>query len=241
MKINISVSLDVTQQPKHIGLQFGSYNPPHLGHVQTAQNLKEAGGLTEVWMLPVPQSPYKKQIDQVPFGQKVEMCQIVAEPYDEWLKVSEACANFPVTVTGQLQQCKRTIERLFNENADTKFSIVAGEDFSKKYKDAVNGMAYLSMMMATCKHMSIFDFQTIQHFADRVIRANDVFQKLDVMSAPRAALPVPSEDGQRIEEVEVSSKKIRAAIRSGAENIIGIPDRLLDYIVRSGLYSVPHP
>ncbi|OFW89265.1 MAG: hypothetical protein A3B66_00300 [Alphaproteobacteria bacterium RIFCSPHIGHO2_02_FULL_46_13] len=240
MKMNIGINLGKHEE-KRIGLQFGSYNPPHEAHVQTAKNLKEAGGLDTVLMLPIPQSPYKKQIGQVPFNDKVEMCQIIAEPYNDWLKVSDACANFPTTFTGQLQYCKRTIEKLFNEHADAKFSIVAGEDFSQKYKEAVAGMAYLSMVMETCKSMSIFDFAMIQNFADRVIRANDVFQNVDVLSAPRATLPIVGEDGQIIDRVEVSSKAIRQAIRSGAEEIIGIPDRLRDYIMQRGLYSTPHP
>lgn len=223
----------------HIGLQFGSYNPPHCAHVETAKKLKEAGGLTEVWMMPIPQSPYKKDIDQVPFEEKVEMCRILAEPNSDWLKVDASCANFPPTIKGQLQQYKRTVEGLMCSNANAQFRIVAGEDFGTKYRDVVNGMAYLAMMSQALRNMSIFNFDMIKNFTDRVIRANDVFQRLDVMTAPRATLEIPAPDGKGTEEVEISSKKIREAIKSGADQVIGIPDRLMEYILRQGFYQVP--
>lgn len=224
---------------EHIGLLFGSCNPPHLAHVEKAKRMKEAGRLTEVWMMPIPQSPYKKDIDQVPFEGKVEMCRIITEPYSDWLKVSDACANFPPNKIGQLQQYKRTIEQFFNDKSGAKFSIVAGEDFSKKYNDVVSGMAFLSMMVEACKSMSIFKMATINEFADRVLRANEVFQKLDVLSAERETLVVPTEDGQAVQQIEISSKDIREAIRSGADHIAGIPERLMEHIMQRGFYSAP--
>lgn len=237
MKINIRINLGI-QEEKHIGLQFGSYNPPHLAHVQTAKNLKKAGGLTEVWLLPIPQSPYKKEIEQVPFAEKVEMCQILAEPFSDWLKVSDVCGHFPNTATGQLQQYKRTIEGLIDENPRTKFSIVAGEDFSKKYNEVVAGMAYLSMIVNSCKQMSIFNFQMLDNFADRIIRANEVLQKLDVLSAPRATLPVQTENG--IVQQPVSSKLIREQIPSGVKPD-ALPDPLWNFIKERKRYSERHP
>lgn len=238
MKINLDINLGKHEVP-HIGLQFGSYNPPHLGHVQTAENLKEAGGLSAVFMMPITQSPYKKQIEQVPFEEKVEMCQILADPYKDWLKVSDVCGHFPNTAIGQLQQYKRTIEALLDENPNAKFSLVAGEDFSKKYNEVAAGMAYLGMIAKTCKNMSIFNFQMLNNFVDRAIRTSEVFQNLDVLSVPRATLPVETEDGQIIHQ-EVSSKEIRKKIRSG-EKPAALTDPLWEFIQRRKLYSERHP
>jgi nicotinate-nucleotide adenylyltransferase len=239
MKINLDINLGKHEVP-HIGLQFGSYNPPHLGHVQTAENLKEAGGLSAVFMMPITQSPYKKVIEQVPFEEKFKICQILADPYKDWLKVSDVCGHFPNTTIGQLQQYKRTIEALLDENPHAKFSIVAGEDFSKKYHEVAAGMAYLGMIAKTCKNMSIFNFQMLNNFVDRAIRASEVFQNLGVLSTQRATIPVEAPDGKIIRQ-EISSKDIRQAIISGADRLVGLPEPVLDHIKRRGLYSVPHP
>lgn len=43
-----------------IGCLFGTFDPPHLGHVAIAQHVRRACGLDEVWMVVTPQNPFKR-------------------------------------------------------------------------------------------------------------------------------------------------------------------------------------
>ncbi|MEJ2539830.1 MAG: nicotinate (nicotinamide) nucleotide adenylyltransferase [Gemmatimonadota bacterium] len=42
-----------------IGLLGGSFDPPHLGHLNVARDAREALGLDQVWLVPAHRSPFK--------------------------------------------------------------------------------------------------------------------------------------------------------------------------------------
>ncbi|MBP8822603.1 MAG: nicotinate (nicotinamide) nucleotide adenylyltransferase [Flavobacteriales bacterium] len=43
-----------------IGCLFGSFDPPHLGHVQLAEYMLVHCGLEQVWLVVTPQNPFKQ-------------------------------------------------------------------------------------------------------------------------------------------------------------------------------------
>lgn len=46
-----------------IGCLFGTFDPPHVGHVAIAEHMLRTQGLDRVWLVVTPQNPFKK--DQV--------------------------------------------------------------------------------------------------------------------------------------------------------------------------------
>ena len=44
---------------KQIGLYFGSFNPPHIGHMAIANYIIEFGDIDELWFVVSPQNPVK--------------------------------------------------------------------------------------------------------------------------------------------------------------------------------------
>jgi nicotinate-nucleotide adenylyltransferase len=42
-----------------IGCLFGSFDPPHMGHVAIAEHMLKACGLDQVWLVVTPQNPFK--------------------------------------------------------------------------------------------------------------------------------------------------------------------------------------
>jgi len=44
-----------------VGLFFGSFDPPHIGHTVIAEYMLEAMGASEIWMVISPQNPFKEE------------------------------------------------------------------------------------------------------------------------------------------------------------------------------------
>ena len=55
-----------------VALFGGSFNPPHYGHVLAAHYALMRYGVDEVWVLPVLDHPYDK--DLAPFEQRLDWC-----------------------------------------------------------------------------------------------------------------------------------------------------------------------
>lgn len=231
---------DISGTPtgEQVGLMFGSFNPPHLAHVKTAEKLKQAGGLKEVWLLPVPASPFKKGTLQATFKEKVEMCSILAAPHQTWLKTSEACANFPSGLVRQLQEYKRTIEKLFAENEGVQFKLIAGEDFVRRFDQAIAALEFFTKLGETVQQKSPVQIKLVNEFTRRVGHAHDVLSNIDVLATERSKLLIPANDTAPVADAdEISSSNIRRAIMAGQEMIAGLTPELRDFINRRKIYD----
>jgi len=58
---------------KQIGLYFGSFNPPHIGHMAIANYMLSYGNLDEVWFVVSPQNPLKDKKSLVQARTRFEM------------------------------------------------------------------------------------------------------------------------------------------------------------------------
>lgn len=57
-----------------IALFGGSFDPPHLGHVLCALWARSVGAVDAVWVLPVVDHPYGK--DLIPFADRLDLCRL---------------------------------------------------------------------------------------------------------------------------------------------------------------------
>ena len=46
----------------HIGCLFGSFDPPHVGHIAIAEHMLRTQHLDQVWLVVTPQNPFKKHL-----------------------------------------------------------------------------------------------------------------------------------------------------------------------------------
>ncbi len=212
---------------KKIGLMFGSYNPPHLGHINTAKRAKYEQDLDLVYMIPIAQSPFKSNTLQADFNDKVAMCEIISEPYSGWLSVLDNCHDFSAGYIDELRNFKNTIKGVSDDNQNSEIYIVSGEDFREKLLVA---MAVLDVSRhlsnITSKALSYFDIQYANVVAERLKNACEVLHKASVMDLKRR-------EGA---EVDVSSSKIRGFIKNKGEGVLGLPNDVFNYINNHGLY-----
>lgn len=82
---------------KRIGIIGGSFNPPHLGHLQVARAAYEKLGFDEVWLW-VSYNIFKDPSVYAPLEKRVEMTKMLADDHP-WLKVVDIEKDFSDTMT----------------------------------------------------------------------------------------------------------------------------------------------
>ena len=60
----------------NIGCLFGSFDPPHLGHVSIAKHMLKAAKLDQVWLVVTPQNPFKQDRKLSPEQHRLAMTRI---------------------------------------------------------------------------------------------------------------------------------------------------------------------
>ncbi|MBS1937643.1 MAG: nicotinate (nicotinamide) nucleotide adenylyltransferase [Bacteroidetes bacterium] len=62
-----------------IGCLFGSFDPPHLGHVQLATYVKAHAALDQVWLVVTPQNPFKQDRKLSPEQHRLAMARLAVQ------------------------------------------------------------------------------------------------------------------------------------------------------------------
>lgn len=62
-----------------IGCLFGSFDPPHAGHVAIARHMLTAAGLDQVWLVVTPQNPFKRDRRLSPEQQRLAMTRLAVQ------------------------------------------------------------------------------------------------------------------------------------------------------------------
>ncbi len=69
---------------KKIGLFGGTFDPIHLGHLITAQSVKEIRNLSEIIFVPANTSPLKQDVKSTPSANRLEMTKLAVERYSHF-------------------------------------------------------------------------------------------------------------------------------------------------------------
>jgi nicotinate-nucleotide adenylyltransferase len=120
---------------KNIGLLFGTFNPPHIGHTLIANYFYITNNFDEIWFIVSPQNPFKKNITLIDEKLRLEMVSLAIENAN-YLKTSEIEFTLP-----KPSYTINTLEKLKNNYPTYTFSIIMGSDNAisiEKWKDFQN-------------------------------------------------------------------------------------------------------
>lgn len=112
-------------QPKKIGLLFGSFNPPHAGHLALARLPLEEKKVEQVWVIPCWQHPFEKKL--AGFNERVAMCRLAFQELGKKISV--------LTIEKELGGTSftaRTLKHFMKENPGVGFAMIVGEDIAKE-------------------------------------------------------------------------------------------------------------
>ena len=113
---------------KKIGLLGGSFNPPHLGHIQICHHIFDRGLSEEIWVVPCYAHPFQKEL--APFADRLAMCKLAFKDLGDKVQVSEIEKKL-----GGISHTVRTIEHLKLQFPDISFGLIVGSDISKEKDD----------------------------------------------------------------------------------------------------------
>ena len=107
---------------KSIGCLFGSFNPPHMGHLIIAQYMATRMGIDEVQLIVSPQNPLKEASGLAPAEHRLKMTRM-ATARNALLKVNAVEFKLPVP-----SYTINTLEHLQKAHPRNSYRLIIGSD-----------------------------------------------------------------------------------------------------------------
>ena len=105
---------------KRIGLLGGTFDPPHLGHLLIAEEVRLALGLEEIWFIPSNVPPHKQTLTRT--NDRVQMVERAIEDHPNF-----KMHTIELTRTGKSYTVD-TMKSLQEMYPETRFSFIIGAD-----------------------------------------------------------------------------------------------------------------
>ena len=197
-----------------VGIMGGTFDPIHVGHLILAESAYQQFGLDEVLIMPSGNPPHKKDRTGGPtLDQRIEMVSLAIEDNDHFTLSTEEAHDKGYTYT------RATLERLTSENPDTEYHFIMGADslfYFDTWKDPERIAQLAVLVVATRYHVD--EVQLSEAIASVGQKFGATIEKL---STPN---------------MDISSSMIRDWVRQKRSIRYYVPDQVIDYIKKTGLY-----
>lgn len=192
---------------KQVGLFFGSFNPIHIGHLIIANHLVEHSTMDELWLVVTPQNPFKEKQSLLDNHLRLEMVNLAVEQYPK-LRASNIEFQLP-----QPNYTVNTLAYLEEKYPNVSFALIMGEDNLKSLHKWKNYEHILA-------HYPIYVYPRISEgeFPETLTQHPQI---------KRVAAPI----------IELSATFIREEIKARRNVHPLLPEKVWQYIDKTGLYS----
>lgn len=210
-----------------IGLLGGTFNPIHVGHLALARAARVALQLDAVRLIPTGQ-PWQKGPGITPATHRLAMTQLAARA-EPWLSVD----NREVLRSGLTYTVDTLAELRAQEGSAAALILLLGSDQLRN--------------LATW-----YRYERLLELAHIAVTQRGLFSLTDLPSAVEALMQRHGRDALpdepcgsivffRMPAVPVSATVLRQQLAAGERPLELLPDGVLDYIDRHGLYRVQAP
>jgi nicotinate-nucleotide adenylyltransferase len=106
-----------------IAIVGGSFDPPHLAHVEVLQHLLNSKRFDEIWVVPAGQHPFKKA--SASFKNRIAMCHLAFDPLGKKVKIvdeDEKLSGYTIDL----------IKHLHNKFSEYHWTFVGGSDLKEE-------------------------------------------------------------------------------------------------------------
>mgnify|MGYP001625269812 CR=1 FL=1 len=199
---------------KKIGVMGGTFNPIHIGHMMLAEAARDEFSLDEIWLIPTGFSYMKNPRDVLSAEERYRMTCLAVKDNDKM-----RCLDMEIRRQGRTYSYE-TMEELKDSFPETEFFFLVGAD-------------------------CLFAMESWK-FPERLFRA------CSIIAAVREGTDMPKMERKRLEleqrygaiiflfsfrNLEISSTDIRERIYGGKSIRYLVPDIVMRYIEKNGLYK----
>jgi nicotinate-nucleotide adenylyltransferase len=190
----------------------GSFDPPHIGHVLACQYVIAMHPVDEVWMVPCFRHPFQKRTTD--YAHRVRMCELAAATLGPRCKVS--------TIEEELGGAGYTlhlVRALRSRYPEHELSLVIGADLVPE-RERWFGAHELALLVPF------------------IVLGRSLGRGASEGSGPKAASTFRDHrHAEAVDLPEVSSTRVRDALREGRSPSGWVPAAVLSYIETHRLYS----
>lgn len=196
-----------------IGVMGGTFDPIHLGHLATAEAVREIFTLDEILFIPAARPPHKLSKNVTDERHRLAMT-ILATRSNKFFKVSDM--EIKRQGLSYTLDTMNELRKIFGDTAELFFIIGADSlaDLSKWHE--AEKLVEKCHFIATTRQGVDIDFSAVKNF----------FGSAALEHIHRVTTP----------GLEISSTDIREKVRLGRSIKYLIPEAVEEYILREGLY-----
>lgn len=212
---------------ERIGIFGGTFNPLHVGHLNSMVTVARKVGLQKVMVIPTYQNPVKEPIEGPTPEQRLEMVEVGARDYSDILhvdgqEVKRGGNSYTVeTIKGYAEKYK----------PDDLFLIVGVDVFygMDEWKDLEKILGMMNLVVTTRSGNQLP--YSLDDFPKRVkAMVADYDKKVAFLNTGRFIHFV------RLEDIDVSATEVRKKLRNGQNVAKYLTASVEDYIKENGLY-----
>lgn len=215
------------EMSERIGIFGGTFNPLHVGHLNSMVTVAKKVGLQKVAVIPTFQNPIKEPIEGPTPEQRLEMVRAGVSEYDGLLQVDEQ-----EVVRGGPSFTVETLKSYATQyKADDLFLIVGVDVFYSmdEWKD-LETILELSNLVVTSRSGNQFPF-SVEDFPKKVRdMVADFDKKVAFLNTGRFIHFV------RLEDIDVSATEVRKKLRNGQSVAKYLTSSVEEYIKDNNLY-----
>lgn len=210
-----------------IGLFGGTFNPPHLGHINSIETVRRKMGLDKIFLIPAFQNPLKKELDGPAPEHRLNMIKAAIQGYEKHFEVDtqELTRKGMSYMKDTLAEYRKTYE------AKELFLILGADNLEvfDKWKD------YKKILEETNLIITTRPGHDIPH------EKSDLPKFLQDLTADLEFNFIELTTGRSIQfvtldDIEVSSTELRKKLRTGRPVTKYLPLGVENYIKEYGLY-----
>jgi nicotinate-nucleotide adenylyltransferase len=210
-----------------IGLFGGTLNPVHIGHLRSAEEVREAVGLDSVWFIPAGTPPHKRREELVPWEHRMAMVRLAVSgnPFFRGVDLEPEKAGCSYTVDTLRELAARALP-------GQEFFFIMGSD------------AFLDVRQWK-EYSALVDYASIVvmgRHGDRWDSVRDVLVRAFPGHQPDDAAMSYSSPGMgdiilvNVTDIDISSTEIRNRLAAGRSVRYLVPEETEKYMNRNDLY-----
>ena len=211
-----------------IGILGGTFDPIHLGHLRTAEEVGEKLGLEKVFLIPSASPPHKTNNPVTPFKHRLAMARMASrtstllEALD--LEGNRPGLSYTIETLKELQQMYNPeTELFFILGNDTFLEIETWREYKKLFD-----YAHFVVIQRAGHEEELFDSFLVRLRED-ITKTKD--PGIYTTSAGMIIMIMTSTF------LEISSTRIRKTVADGRSIHFLVPDTVRKYILQEGLYD----